>query len=97
MHTYIGDALRYLLPFVQINKRDKHSRRIVTFSKVVTLLKVTLIHGCFSSFLNGANGIKSRSVIYWYHLIFFELFKCQPHKMIKHTRRPLAKKLFECV
>ena len=28
------DALRNLVPFAQIKKREKHSRRSVTFSKV---------------------------------------------------------------
>ena len=32
----------------------------VTFSKVATLLKVTLAHGCFSRFLNCTSGIKPR-------------------------------------
>ena len=30
----ICDALRYLVPFVQFKKREKHARRSVTFSKV---------------------------------------------------------------
>ena len=38
----------------------------VNFSKVAglkpaTLLKLTLLHGCFSRFLNSANGTKSRN------------------------------------
>ena len=49
----------------------------VTFSKVagfqpVTLLKVTLLHGCFSRFLNCANGTRSRKtsqmVLHYYDL-----------------------------
>ena len=36
------DALRDLVPFVQIKKREKHLWRGVTFSS-----KVTLPHGCF--------------------------------------------------
>ena len=40
----ICDAL--LVPFVQLKKTEKHR---VTFSKVAGfLLKVTLLHGCFS-------------------------------------------------
>ena len=54
------DALRDLVPFVQFKKREKHPWRRVTFSKVETLLKVTLLHGCFSRFSNCANGTKSR-------------------------------------
>ena len=32
--TLICDALRDLVPFVQFKKREKHTRRSVTFSKV---------------------------------------------------------------
>ena len=55
----ICDALGDLVPFVQFEKREKHSWRSVTFSKPATLLKLTLLHGCFSRFLNGTNGTKS--------------------------------------
>ena len=53
-------ALRDLVPFVQFKKRGKHPWRTVNFSKVaglksVTLLKLTLLHGCFSRFLNYTN------------------------------------------
>ena len=44
-------VLRDLVPFVQW--------RSVTFSKVVGLLKATLLHGRFSRFLNCTNGTKS--------------------------------------
>ena len=40
-----------------ILKREKHIWRSVTFNKV-TLLKVTLLHVCFSRFLNGTNDSK---------------------------------------
>ena len=45
-------ALRDLLPFAQLNKCEKHPWKSATFSKVAgfkpaTLLKVTLVHGCF--------------------------------------------------
>ena len=58
------DVLRYLVPFVQFKKRKKHPWRSVTFSKVAgkkptTSLKVTLLHGCFSRFLNCTNKTKS--------------------------------------
>ena len=45
-------VLRDLVPFVQW--------RSVTFSKVVGLLKATLLHGRFSRFLNCTNGTKLR-------------------------------------
>ena len=60
---YEGDdeiygALRDFVPFVQFKKREKHPWGSVTFSKVAgfsrlqpaSLLKVTLLHGCFSRF-----------------------------------------------
>ena len=51
LHIY--GVLRDLVPFVQFIKREKHPWRDVT------LLKVTLIHGCFLRFLNCTNGTKS--------------------------------------
>ena len=58
-NLYKCDVLRNLVPFVQFKKREKHPWRGVTFSKVA--LKVTLLHGCFSRFLNCTNGTKSRN------------------------------------
>ena len=55
----ICGALRDLVLFAQFNKREKHPWRSVTFSKPATLLKVTLLHGCFSRFLNCTNSTKS--------------------------------------
>ena len=43
-------ALRDLVQFVQFKKHEKHPWRSVTFSQSATLLKVTLLHGCFSRF-----------------------------------------------
>ena len=58
------DALRDLVPLVPFKKREKHPWRNVTFNKVAgspaTLIKGTLLHGCFSRFLNCINGTKSR-------------------------------------
>ena len=42
----IYDALRDLVPFMQIKKHEKHTWRSVTF-KPATLVKVTLFHGYF--------------------------------------------------
>ena len=72
------DALRDFVPFVQFKKREKHPWRIVTFRKVAgfkhpwrsvtlslqpaSLPKVTLLHGCFSHFLNCTNSTKSCKV-----------------------------------
>ena len=58
--------LRDLVLFVQFKKREKHPGRVlllVTLQASVcqppTLLKVTLLHGCFARFLNCTNGTKS--------------------------------------
>ena len=52
--------------FHNLKKREKLPWRSVTFSKVAGLqpaflLKVTLLHGFFSCFLNRANGTKARN------------------------------------
>ena len=61
-------ALRDLVPFAQFKKCEKHPWRNVTFRlKPATLLKVTLLHGCFSRFLSCAHGKKSRNAP---HVIF---------------------------
>ena len=54
-----GDALRNLALIVQSKKLANHPWRSDNF-KVATasLLKVTLLHGCFSRFLNCTNGAK---------------------------------------
>ena len=54
----ICDLLGDLVSLVQFRKHEKHPLRSATFSKVA-LLKVTLLYGCFSDFLNCTNGIKS--------------------------------------
>ena len=63
---YLCDVLCDLVPFVQFKICEKHPWRSVTFSKVAgykvaTLLKVPLLHGCISRFLNSINGTKSRN------------------------------------
>ena len=57
-------ALRDFVAFVQFKKREKQPWRSVTVSKVAepaTLLKVTLLHGCFSRFLNCTIGTINRA------------------------------------
>ena len=54
-----------LVPFMQFKKRGKHPWKSAPFSKLkVTLLqsklKVTLLDGHFTCFLNGTNGAKLR-------------------------------------
>ena len=51
----ICDALHDLVTFVQFKKREKHPWRSVNFSKL------TLLHVCFSRFLNCTNVTKSRN------------------------------------
>ena len=40
--SHICDALRDLVPFVQLKKREKHPSRNVTFSKVARLKRDTV-------------------------------------------------------
>ena len=60
----ICDALRDLVPFVQFKKLECTHEGVLLLVKLqaksfTTLLKVTLLHGCFSRFLNCTNGTKS--------------------------------------
>ena len=68
----ICDALRDLVPFVQFKNREKYLWSSVNFSKVAgqpaTLRKLTLLHGCFSRFLNCTNGTKSRNALHLQNL-----------------------------
>ena len=57
----ICGALRNFVPFVQFKKREKNPWRSVNFRKPATLLKLTLLRGCFSRFLNCTTGTKSRN------------------------------------
>ena len=59
MGSSIYDALRDLVPFVQLKKREKYSCSGVNLSKVI-LVKVTHLHGCFSRFSNSNNVTKLR-------------------------------------
>ena len=52
------EYIRDLVPLVQFEKHEKHPRRSAAFSKPATLPTVTLLHGCFTRFLNCANGTK---------------------------------------
>ena len=65
-YLYICAVLRDLVPFAQFEKREKIPMEECYFSNVAglkptTLLKVTLLHGCCSRFLNCANGTKSHN------------------------------------
>ena len=52
----ICGTLRDLVEFVQFKKREKQPRRSVNFR-----LKLTLLHGCYSRFLNCTNSSKLRN------------------------------------
>ena len=73
-------CLRDLLTFVQFEKREKYLKRIVTWRRVqpATSLKVTVLHGCFSHFINCVNGTKSRNApqisVYGIHLLVLLFF-----------------------
>ena len=78
------DALRDLVAFVQFKKREKHPWRSVNFNKVP--LKLTL-HGCFSHFLNCANGTKSCNATHMYKSkgVFPQSTLCFIMKVIRHS------------
>ena len=65
--NFICDVLHDLVPFVQFKKHEKHQWRNFTVSKV--LLKVKLLHGCFSCFLNCAK-IPNRTTINFIIILF---------------------------
>ena len=74
LQSFICDALRDLVPFVQFKKCKKHPWRSVTL-KPTTLLKVTLLHGCLSRFLNCRNGTKPHNAS---HIVSYANFKMDP-------------------
>ena len=57
------DVLRDLVPFVQFKKRENTHGRVLILVKLQasTLLKLTLLQGCFSCFLNCTNDTKLRN------------------------------------
>ena len=61
----IWDASRDLVPFVPFEKREKHPWRS---------LKVTLLHGCSSRFLNYKNGTKLRKTSHMSDYLFLATF-----------------------
>ena len=44
------------------NVKNTHGRMLILVKLQAKALNLTLLHGCFSRFLNCANGIKSRNV-----------------------------------
>ena len=71
------------------------SVKLQALLQVSTLLRVTLLHWCFSRFLNCTNGTKSRkaSQIFTKNLIH----RCLTVKHIQTSRKQFADELFECV
>ena len=90
-------VLHDLVPFVQFKKRENIDGRVLLLEPA-TLLKVTLPHGCFSSFLNCTNGTKSRNAISYLRWNMMELkaddyfHKRFHHRMFTH---PATKCKFE--
>ena len=62
----VCDALRDLVPFVQLKNREKHPWR------TATLIKVILLQGCLTRFLSCANGTTSRKKSHFN--LFFSTF-----------------------
>ena len=54
-----------LVPFVQFKKRENTRGGVLILVKPATLLKLTLLHGCFSRFLNCTNSTKSSNISHW--------------------------------
>ena len=61
-YGFKNDALNLIFKF--LNNRKRRIKRL----QPATLLKLTLLHGCFSCFLNCTNATKSRNAS---HVIFF--------------------------
>ena len=75
--SIICDALRNLVLLVQFKKRENTHGVVLLLVKLQALLKVTLIHECFSRFLNCTNGTKLRKAshiypeeIFWGTVVF---------------------------
>ena len=85
----ICDTLRNLVPFVKFKEWEKQPWRSVTF-RPATLLKVTLLHGCFSGFLYCTNGTKLRCHIYQKILLLSKYFFCKvPVRELRKLPKPV--------
>ena len=59
-----SDALNDLVPLAQFKNVKNTRRGVLLLVKLqATLLKLTLLHGCFSRFLHCTNGTKSRNAL----------------------------------
>ena len=54
------DTLRNLVSFVRLEKRKNTHGGALLLVKLQAALKVTLLHGCFSRFLNCTEDVNSR-------------------------------------
>ena len=83
------NVLRDLVPFVRFKKREKYPWRSVTFSTVEGLVKVTLLHGCFSRFLNCTKGTKlcKASQILYVLIMSRMRFRVNPHSIVASMSR----------
>ena len=92
------EALGDLVPFEQFLKSEKQPWRSVTFSKVASWLKVTLLYGCFSRFLNCANGTKLRKASHLTVTFIYPFTLRCPKKLGKLLRlmaKPLTVNMLE--
>ena len=87
----ISDALQDLVPFVQFKKREKTHGGVLLLVKPTTLLKVTLLHGCFLRFLNFTNGTNSRKTS---HFIRKESYSSSQFNMTDSFAKILQKFLY---
>ena len=60
--------LQHLQKLLGIKGKTKTTTKDKKTNKPATLLKVTLLHGCFTRFLNCTNGSKSRTQRITYYL-----------------------------
>ena len=56
-------------------------------AEAYTLLRLTLLHGCFSRFLNCANGTKSRNASHLFLVQFSAILFCTPPSFTSMQRR----------
>ena len=100
LNNYSIYVMRYAIWYHLYNfkKREKHLWMSVNFSKVAglkpaTLLKLALLHGCFSRFLNCANGTKSHNASHILMSWFIPFESTKNTKAQKDTKLVFQKKL----
>ena len=64
--NFIWEALHDLVPFAQFRKRGKYPWRSDNYSQPATLLKITLLHWWFVSFVNCTKGtVSCKASLFW--------------------------------